>query len=79
MPTDAIVIKLIPSLLSCGKHKYHPEKKKKKNKKKTNKQIKKKSYPLPHAFMEDTIRHNIAQMTSTSKAYIPCLLAIIIK
>ena len=27
------------------------------------------SYLLPHAFMEDTIMHNIAQMTS-SKAYI---------
>ena len=26
------------------------------------------SYPLPHAFMEDTIRHIVAQMTSTSKA-----------
>ena len=36
------------------------------------------SYPLPHAFMEDTIRLNIAQMTSTSKAYVPCLLLIII-
>ena len=28
--------------------------------------------------MEDTIRHNIAQMTSASKTYTPCLLAIII-
>ena len=49
-----------------------PRKKKKKEKARA-------SYLLPHAFMEDTIRHNIAQMTSTSKAYIPCLLAIIIK
>ena len=29
--------------------------------------------------MEDTIRNNIAQMTWTSKAYIPCLLVIINK
>ena len=65
------------------------EKKKKKEKKqtsnkyeKTNKQNEPQqvtSYPLPHAFVENTIRHNIAQMTSTSKAYIPCLLVIIIK
>ena len=47
-----------------------------------NKQTKRNrtSYVLPHAFMEDTIRHNIAaQIKSTSKAYIPYLLAIIIK
>ena len=31
------------------------------------------------AIREDTIRDDIAQMTSTSKAYIPCLLATIIK
>ena len=37
------------------------------------------SYPLPTSIIEDTIRHNIAQMTSTSKAYIPFPLAIIIK
>ena len=37
------------------------------------------SCPLPHAFMEDTIRHNPAQMISTSKLNIPCLLVIIIK
>ena len=36
------------------------------------------SYPLAHAFVEDTIRHNIARMTSTSKAYITCFLVIII-
>ena len=40
---------------------------------------KQKSYPASHAIIEVTIRHNIAQMTSTSKAFIPCLLAIIIK
>ena len=37
------------------------------------------SYPLRHALMEDTTRHNIAQMTSSSKVYIPCLHFIIIK
>ena len=37
------------------------------------------SYPPSHTITEDTIRHNIAQMTSTSKAYIHCLLATIIK
>ena len=36
-------------------------------------------YPLPLSSIEDTIRHNIAQITSTSKAYIPCPLIIIIK
>ena len=59
----------------------------KKKRKADNKQVRKNkqakrnrtSYPLPHAFMEDTIRHDIAQMTSTSKAYIPCVLVIIIK
>ena len=40
---------------------------------------KKTSYPPSHTIIEDTIRHNIAQITSTSKAYIPCFLAIIIK
>ena len=49
-----------------------PPPKKNKNKNKT-------SYFLPHAFMEDTIRHIIAQKTSTSKGYTPCLLVIIIK
>ena len=59
-----------------------PRKKKRKSRQtNTKKQTKRNraSYLLPHAFMEDTIRHNIAQMTSTSKAYIPCLLVIIIK
>ena len=41
--------------------------------------VNKKSYPPSRVFMEDTIRHNIAQMTSANKAYIPCLLVIIIK
>ena len=66
-PTDVIVIKLISSP-SWGKQEVSPRTKKKKN-----------SYPLPHAFMENTIRNIIAQMTSTGKAYIPCLLVIIIK
>ena len=39
----------------------------------------KKSYPLSHDFMEDTMRHNIAQTTSASKVYVSCLLVIIIK
>ena len=47
-------------------------KKKKKKKKET-------SYLPSHTIIEDTIRNNIAQMTSTSKAYIPCLLVTIIK
>ena len=39
-----------------------------------NKQTKQnKSYPLPHAFMEDTIKYNIAQMTTRCKDYVPCL------
>ena len=29
------------------------------------------SYPLPPSVIEDTIRHNIVQITSTSKTYIP--------
>ena len=37
------------------------------------------SHPPSHTIIEDTIRHNIAQMTSISKAYIPCLLATVIK
>ena len=37
------------------------------------------SYPLPTSIIEDTIRHNILQITSTSKAYIPCPLAITTK
>ena len=52
------------------------------NKKKTkkNKQTEKRLiYPLPLSIVEDIIRHNIPQMTSTSKAYISCPLAITIK
>ena len=64
--TDVIVIKLIPSMSSWGKHKYHPTQKKT-------------SYLRPHDFMEDTIRQSISQMTPTSKACVPCLLVIIIK
>ena len=49
----------------------------KKNKKQNNKKLKHKdqkqanrqaSYPLKHAIIKNTVRHNIAQMTSTSKA-----------
>ena len=35
---------------------------------------KKLRYRPPHTIIEDTVRHNIVQMTSTSKACIPCLL-----
>ena len=48
-------------------------------KKKQQQQQQQLNHPPSHTIMEDTIRHNIAQMTSTSKAYIPCLLATIIK
>ena len=82
MPTDVVVIKLIPSFI-LRKREVSPSKKKQttnKYKKQTNKTKQNRtSYPLPHAFMEDTARHNIAQMTSTSKTYIPCLLVLIIK
>ena len=37
------------------------------------------SDPPFHAIIEDTIKHNIAQMTSTSKVYILCFFATIIK
>ena len=30
------------------------------------------NYPLPSSVIADTIGHNIAQMISISKAYIPC-------
>ena len=78
MPTDVIVVKLTPSLSSRGKYKYHPAKEKNRqqvnNNKKTTtkKQTSKKnrtSYHPPHAFMEDTIRHNIAHMTSKRGLY----------
>ena len=48
-------------------------------KKKQQQQQQQLSHPLSHIIIEDAIRHNIAQMTSKSKAYIPCLLAKIIK
>ena len=55
-----------------------PKKKTKKQKTKQQQQQQQQlSHPPSHAIIEDTIRHNIAQMTSTSKAYIPCLLATI--
>ena len=82
--TDVIMIKLIPSLSSWGKQKYHPanwkqtsNKYKKQTKRQANKAKLNKLFPL-HAFMGDTIRHNFAQMTSTSKTFIPCFLVIII-
>ena len=82
MSAHVIVIKFIPSLLSRGKQKYHPTKKAQQ----TNKEIQKKqtkqnrtSYNSPHTFMEDTIRHDIAQMRSASKVHISCILVIIIK
>ena len=79
MPTDVIAIKLILSLSSWGKQvSHHKKSRKETNTKKQTKQNRT-SYPLTYAFMEDTIKHNIAQMTSTGKAYIPCLLVIIIK
>ena len=37
------------------------------------------SYPMPPSIIEDTTRHDIAQITSTSKAYIPCPFTFIIK
>ena len=48
----------------------------KKSQRKTNKlkakKTEKTSFSLPHAFIEDTIRQKFAQMTFTSKVYIPC-------
>ena len=37
------------------------------------------SYPPFQTIIEDTVSQNIAQMTSTSKMYIPCLPGTIIK
>ena len=55
--------------VSPRKRKTTKKKKTTKNRKnKQNKQTNRTSYPLPHAFMRDTIMHNIAQETSTSKA-----------
>ena len=80
MPTDIIMIIPSPPL---RKAEVSPHKKSRQQTKikKSNKQTKpnRTSCPLPHAFMEDIIRHSIAEMTSTSKADIPCLLVIIIK
>ena len=47
--------------------------------KEKKKKKEKKSHPPLHTIIKDTIRHNIAQMTSTSKADILCLLATIFK
>lgn len=33
---------------------------------------KKLSYPVPHALIEGTMRHDIAQVTYASKVYVPC-------
>ena len=48
-------------------------------KKKEKQQQQQLSHPPSCTIIEDTIRHNIAQTTSASKAYIPCLYATIIK
>ena len=76
------MIKLTLPLSSCGEQKYHPAttttKKTDKYEKKNTKQNRT-NYTPPHAFMESTIRHNIAQIILASKVYIPCLLVIIIK
>ena len=81
--TDVIVIKLIPSLSSWGKQEVslctHTNTHTHTHTKNTHTKNTHPSYLLPHAFMEDSIRHVIAQMTYTSKAYIPCPLVIIIK
>ena len=53
--------------VSPRKRKTHQTKNNKKQKKQT-KQTNRTSYPLPHAFMSDTIMHNLAQETSTIKA-----------
>ena len=56
-----------------------PKKKNNNNKKKQKQQQQEQqlSHPQSHVIIEDTIRHNIAQMASASKASIPCLLATI--
>ena len=40
---------------------------------------KKSSHPPSHVILADSIRHNIAQTTSTSKPFTPCLVATISK
>ena len=57
----------------------NPKKKQQQIKQQQQQQQQQLSHPPFHTIIEDTIRHNIAQMTSTSKAYIPYLLATIIK
>ena len=80
-PADVVVIKLIASLSSWGKRKYHHAKKQAKNKceqknMKNNKQINTQTKQnkteqvistLPNAFMEDTIRYNKVVAKDTSK------------
>ena len=69
MPIGAIVISLNPSILFAEEDgQCYPLE--------NNKRM---SHPQSHAIIEESIRHNIAQMTSTSKVYIPYILAIIIK
>ena len=41
----------------------------------TNRQAR---YHAEHAIIEDTFKHNLAQMASASKVYIPCLFATIL-
>ena len=56
------------------------KKKKTKQQQQQQQQQQRLSHPPFHTIIiEDTIRHNIAQMTPASKAYISCLLATIIK
>ena len=79
MPTSVIVIRLNPSLQCLGRQRLPPLRKKR-QKKQHQQQQQQLSHPPPsHAVIEDIIRQIIAQMTSTSKTYIPCLLATIIK
>ena len=86
MSTGVITSKALdPSLLIWEKQ-WLPlleEKDNRQTNKQTNKQTKETnkqaSYLLEYATIEDTIRHNVAQMPSKSKAFVPCLLATIIK
>ena len=81
MPTSVIVIRLNPSLQCLGRQRLPPLRKKRQKKQHQQQQQQQQlSHPPPsHAVIEDIIRQIIAQMTSTSKTYIPCLLATIIK
>ena len=77
MFTDAKVVKLRILFHTAVKSRTNPFiKKNQKNKNKTKKYL---GYPLLLPIIKDIVRLSVAQMTSTSKAYIPCLLAIIIK